>query len=371
MFPRAFSLRHSGSSAASVKRWHHSHRIGRHFHAAPPTATNQRGAHGEDASRGGGHGPRWRAQQSKQPWQQPPLRLTALAAAAAFVSTATPIAEPGSTGASSPFRLVSGVSYRPDPGKANKAGEDAHFVSDDGLAVGVADGVGGWSDSGVDAGVYARLLMSQAASALQEPIDSVVKLLGAELAKTVPEPLRVMLLAHSRTIVRGSSTACVVLLRGNELQVANLGDSGFAILRDGRLLFKSPPQQHRFNFPYQIGAYRGGDSPLDAQNFRADVKLGDVLIVATDGLWDNVFMEEVTSIVSTALRAGRSPGDAAQELVNLAHERGHSKTARTPFSVEAMRNRVVFVGGKLDDTTVIVSVVKEAPHVAPPSTPPR
>jgi len=297
--------------------------------------------------------------------------LTALAAAAAFVSTATPIAEPGSTGASSPFRLVSGVSYRPDPGKANKAGEDAHFVSDDGLAVGVADGVGGWSDSGVDAGVYARLLMSQAASALQEPIDSVVKLLGAELAKTVPEPLRVMLLAHSRTIVRGSSTACVVLLRGNELQVANLGDSGFAILRDGRLLFKSPPQQHRFNFPYQIGAYRGGDSPLDAQNFRADVKLGDVLIVATDGLWDNVFMEEVTSIVSTALRAGRSPGDAAQELVNLAHERGHSKTARTPFSVEAMRNRVVFVGGKLDDTTVIVSVVKEAPHVAPPSTPPR
>lgn len=272
-------------------------------------------------------------------------------------------------GARSPFRLVSGVFYRPDPNKKNVAGEDGHFISSDGLAVGVADGVGGWSDSGVDAGVYARLLMSQAERAISDPPEAVDALLGPELAKAAPEPLRVLLLAHSRTRVPGSSTACVVLLRGTELQVANLGDSGFAIVRAGKLLFKSPPQQHHFNFPFQIGAYKGGDSPLDAQLFRADVQPGDVLVVATDGLWDNVFPQEVTSIVTSALRAGRSPQDAAQELVELAHERGHSKFAQTPFSVEAMRNKVIYLGGKLDDTTAVVCVVDDA--AVAPATPPR
>lgn len=34
---------------------------------------------------------------------------------------------------------------------------------------------------------------------------------------------------------------------------SNIGDSGFVLLRDGKLLAATPPQQHRFNFPYQIG----------------------------------------------------------------------------------------------------------------------
>jgi protein phosphatase PTC7 len=295
------------------------------------------------------------------------LRVAALAAGA--LATGVSAAEPR-VSATSPLRLVSGVYYRPDPEKKNKAGEDASFVSPDGLAVGVADGVGGWADSGVDAGVYARLLMSQAEKALGEGPDNVKALLGPELAQQAPEPLRVLLLAHSRTPVQGSSTACIVLLRDSDLHVANLGDSGLALLRGGQLLFKSPPQQHQFNFPYQIGAYRGGDSPLDAQLYKAAVQAGDVLVVATDGLWDNVFPEEVTSIVTGELAAGRGPGAAAKALVDLAHTRGHSKTARTPFSVEAMRARVVFMGGKLDDTTVIVSVVEKAPAEAP-ATPPR
>ena len=295
------------------------------------------------------------------------LRVCALAAGA--LATGVSAAEPRAS-ATSPYRLVSGVYYRPDPEKKNKAGEDASFVSPDGLAVGVADGVGGWSDSGVDAGVYARLLMSQAEKALGEGADNCVALLGKELAQAAPEPLRVLLLAHSRTPVQGSSTACVVLLRETDLHIANLGDSGLALLRGGQLLFKSPPQQHQFNFPYQIGAYRGGDSPLDAQLYKAAMSPGDVLVVATDGLWDNVFPEEVTSIVTGELAAGRGPQAAAKALVDLAHTRGHSRTARTPFSVEAMRARVVFTGGKLDDTTVIVSVVEKAP-VEAPATPPR
>lgn len=53
-----------------------------------------------------------------------------------------------SDGGSSPkLVLVSGAACYPHPDKVDKGGEDAYFIADDGLSVGVADGVGGWVDS--------------------------------------------------------------------------------------------------------------------------------------------------------------------------------------------------------------------------------
>lgn len=63
----------------------------------------------------------------------------------------------------------------------------------------------------------------------------------------------------------GSSTAVIVALNGSHIQASNLGDSGFVVVRDSKIVFESPPQQHRFNFPYQIG--RGGD-PVSACEVR-------------------------------------------------------------------------------------------------------
>ena len=50
------------------------------------------------------------------------------------------------------------------------------------------------------------------------------------------------------------------------LHAANLGDSGFLVVRDNKVLMHSPQQQHSFNFPYQLA--RAGlsmDSPFHAQ----------------------------------------------------------------------------------------------------------
>ena len=67
--------------------------------------------------------------------------------------------------------------------------------------------------------------------------------------------------------VQGSSTACILALEGDTLHAANLGDSGFMVVRRNKMLFKSRSQQHQFNFPFQLG--RGGrvpfDSPSDAE----------------------------------------------------------------------------------------------------------
>ncbi|CAN1323550.1 Probable protein phosphatase 2C 55, partial [Linum perenne] len=98
------------------------------------------------------------------------------------------------------LKLLSGSCCLPHPDKEETGGEDAHFICSDQHAIGVADGVGGWADLGVDAGQYSRELMSHSVSAIrEEPKGSV-------------DPARVLEKAHSSTKAKGSSTACIIAL---------------------------------------------------------------------------------------------------------------------------------------------------------------
>ena len=98
------------------------------------------------------------------------------------------------------LKLLSGSCYLPHPDKEDTGGEDAHFICVNEQAVGVADGVGGWADLGVDSGQYSRELMSNSVNAIQEePKGSI-------------DPARVLEKAHSSTKAKGSSTACIIAL---------------------------------------------------------------------------------------------------------------------------------------------------------------
>lgn len=99
------------------------------------------------------------------------------------------------------LKLLSGSCYLPHPDKEETGGEDAHFICVNEQVIGVADGVGGWADVGVNAGLYARELMSNSVVAiLNEPKDSI-------------DPARVLTRAHSATKAKGSSTACIICLK--------------------------------------------------------------------------------------------------------------------------------------------------------------
>ncbi|KAH9553418.1 hypothetical protein CY35_08G008300 [Sphagnum magellanicum] len=77
------------------------------------------------------------------------------------------------------------------------------------LLSGVADGVGGWAELGVDVGKYARELMSQSLLAVrQEPHGYI-------------DPARIMRYAHSKTKCPGSSTACILALSDNIMASTN------------------------------------------------------------------------------------------------------------------------------------------------------
>lgn len=59
--------------------------------------------------------------------------------------------------------------------------------------------------------------------------------------------------AYKQTQEKGSSTACILKLKHDQLYGTNVGDSGFLVVRGSEVVFQSPHQQHSFNFPFQLG----------------------------------------------------------------------------------------------------------------------
>lgn len=243
------------------------------------------------------------------------------------------------------LKLLSGSCYLPHPDKEETGGEDAHFICADKQVIGVADGVGGWADVGINAGLYSRELMSNSVSAIQEePMGSI-------------DPARVLEKAHSNTKAKGSSTACIIALTNEGIHAINLGDSGFMVVRDGCTVFQSPVQQHGFNFTYQLENSSRGDLPSSGQVFTFPVSPGDVIVAGTDGIFDNLYNNEVTAVVVHAVRAGLGPQVTAQKIAALARQRAQDRNRQTPFSAAAQDAGFRYYGGKLDDITVVVSYI--------------
>ncbi|KAK2740388.1 hypothetical protein FQN57_006128 [Myotisia sp. PD_48] len=211
-------------------------------------------------------------------------------------------------------------SSRPD------SGEDAFFVSkigydDNSFAFGVVDGVGGWTESGVDPADFSHAFcghMAQSALEWESPAENLraTALMQMGYEKTLAD----------KTVFAGSSTACIGVARPDgSVQLANLGDSGSLLFRLAAVHHYSVPQTHAFNSPYQLAvmpplmrmqtAMFGGkqyeDLPQDANITNCSVQHGDVLVLATDGVFDNLNNQDVLKLVtSRMMRTGAWHGTA-------------------------------------------------------------
>ncbi|KAG2545036.1 probable protein phosphatase 2C 80 [Panicum virgatum] len=302
-------------------------------------------------------GPRWKLSFAVEPW----ARDFSSSCVAPYSAGATEhqlsldekmdnstVASDGKAPTSENLKLVSGSCYLPHPAKEATGGEDAHFISTDEHVIGVADGVGGWADLGVDAGLYAKELMRNSVSAIKDEPEGTI------------DPSRVLEKAYTSTKARGSSTACIITLKNQGIHAVNLGDSGFVVVRDGRTVLRSPSQQHDFNFTYQLESGGGSDLPSSAQVFHFPVAPGDVIVAGTDGLFDNLYNNEISGVIVEALRVGLEPQVAAQKIAALARQRATDKNRQSPFAAAAQEAGYRYYGGKLDDITVVVSYVKSA-----------
>ncbi|GMP31691.1 hypothetical protein CsSME_00005806 [Camellia sinensis var. sinensis] len=147
------------------------------------------------------------------------------------------------------------------------------------------------------------------------------------------------------------------------LQAINLGDSGFIVVREGCTIFQSPVQQHGFNFTYQLESGNEGDLPSSGQVFTIPVVPGDVIVAGTDGLFDNLYDNEITAVIVHGTREGLGPQVTAQKIAALARQRALDRNRQTPFSTAAQDAGFRYYGGKLDDTTVVVSYVTSSTNM--------
>lgn len=146
---------------------------------------------------------------------------------------------------------------------------------------------------------------------------------------------------------------------------------------DLRITYLAQQQLRSFNLPYQLGYYSGPEhsgrfeTPKDADTASIPVMPGDIVLLATDGLFDNIDLEEIVDLVSEweksqfidtgfDLREPSASGQAsidqlAKRLVERAREVSLDKNRDSPFAVLAKENDIMWGGGMPDDTTVIVA----------------
>ena len=288
----------------------------------------------------------------------------------------------------------------PGAAEGTESGEQVYMA--------VADGVGSWRQYGIDPRQFAHKLVQEAkyvieSDALQRKLIS-EQSDGGDMALFVSEPIHpldVIVDAWSRTTreeITGSATICVASIDSvlNQLTVSNLGDCGLMIIRhmdsetvgylrdrdtprhmrdsDLKIAFISQQQLRSFNLPYQLG-YSGipehqgtFERPSDATTFSVPVLPGDVILLATDGLFDNLELDEIVDEVAKwedkwfgklylkneHPEFEQSCMDAlSKQLVNKSRELSLLKNKDGPFALLAKDNDIMWSGGMPDDTTVV------------------
>lgn len=141
---------------------------------------------------------------------------------------------------------------------AVQVGEDAYFLRPD--AMGVADGVGGWSKAApatANSALFSKSLMHYCSYELSmlasPPAPPVVAHVDAHVS-TIPDihPIDILQRSYNRCLrsfqkqgfTGGSATALLALLRDEELRIAHLGDCALCLIRDGGIIYRSEEMQH-------------------------------------------------------------------------------------------------------------------------------
>ena len=166
------------------------------------------------------------------------------------------------------------------------------------LKKGVSDGVGGWRELGVDPSIFSSMLMKQCKRYVHQETNN----LSSSEHLSSETPLDILISSYKAMKdskdpnLIGSSTACIVVFnrKTKYLHTANIGDSGFAIIRNNKIVHRSKEQYHYFNAPFQMAILPRNvtdtfnDNPKMAAVSSFELNEGDYIVVATDGLWDNL-----------------------------------------------------------------------------------
>ncbi|XP_015519611.1 protein phosphatase PTC7 homolog [Neodiprion pinetum] len=227
--------------------------------------------------------------------------------------------------------------------------------------LGVADGVGGWRHYGIDPGEFSNFLMRTC-----ERLVTMGRFTPSEPAGLLARSYYELL--ENKQPIPGSSTACVIVLNKetSSIYAANIGDSGFVVVRRGEVVHRSSEQQHYFNTPFQLSSPPPGhsglvlsDRPEAADTSSFGVEDGDVILLATDGVFDNV-PDQLLVTEMRKVQGERDPTKlqgVANSIAWMARSLAFDGAFMSPFAQNARENGIDAIGGKPDDITVLLATV--------------
>ena len=249
--------------------------------------------------------------------------------------------------------------------------EDNLYVSD--FLFIVSDGIGSWKHHGIDPSIYSKHLCLEISKTITNTTTTTnTPITNLTTYKSLITTSITTLNAHH---ILGSATFCSLYINIKALKMysVSLGDTVFAILREDALLvkgssckysvyFKSKEQYHSFNTPFQCGHISNADIACSI-DMSFDIKERDVIIIGTDGLWDNISLEHIVEVCNTCCNGKDVTWNDIKDItVTLADEakmNSQSKVINSPFSKRAKEYGVKYVGGKPDDIAVVVVFIKK------------
>jgi len=271
------------------------------------------------------------------------------------------------------LRLVMGAWQIPHPKAARVGGYESFFMSDGG------DGAGVFEIADVNPRFCGnpRAVADAAAQAGKSACD------------------RDKFSAHDRPTDRasvalkmgnqatGSCCSCAAIVASLDSRTGELGAAKFAgpgcwQFRKGHALSNPTRAVGRTGERDSLSdhpSHRTGRERLQTHKF--ELQEGDLIVLASDGVWDNLLDQEICGLVdwtispleaqqvyresTGALRGGGShctdPVDVAAALAHAAHCRARDNSAQTPFSDRAREYGVYHSGGRMDDITVVCAWV--------------
>jgi len=217
--------------------------------------------------------------------------------------------------------------HHPELDLAVQVGEDAYFLRGD--AMGVADGVGGWSKvckspGEANSALFAKSLMHWCSYELAlsadppkppAPATTTTATAPCPPTTTPPQPpahhpIDILRRSYDRSlasfqklgITGGSATALLAVLHDSILHIAHLGDCAICLVRGNQIVYRSEEMQHSFNYPLQLGP-SSGTMPGQARSVEIEVRPDDIVILASDGMTDNLWDEDVLDEVEKFRKA--------------------------------------------------------------------
>lgn len=274
------------------------------------------------------------------------------------------------------------------PIKAREGHRDADVTLESPMILGVADGVSQVEDFGIDASELPRELLS-----FCEDIAMSQLIPGSKVAadEAYQGPIFLLKEAFEATEALGSTTVALAILdnstkiHGNlhpMIAVITVGDCELLILRRthgpfGRLqpVFRTEMQRidGHMQTPLQLARV---DERIDP-DFHEDITIeviekgsavhcvsaypGDIVVMGSDGVFDNLFLDEIADLCNRVLRPGGQNlpthhsllGYLAKSIVKACH----AKSQCGPDGV--LPAAPIGRGGKIDDTSVVVAEVVE------------